>query len=164
MSVESRITSRESRVVGKPAKRIEGLEKVTGSARYTEDLYLPGMLHARLVLSPHPHARVVAVPREIALAVPGVAAVVTEADLPEGVSSQLLADDETRYTGQPVAAVLAETEAAAVDGADRLAAAVEYAVLPAAASPGRGTGGRRPPAVPTTGGGHRAAAPPPWAG
>src|SRR2546430_7815832 len=135
MSVESRITSRESRVVGKPAKRIEGLEKVTGSARYTEDLYLPGMLHARLVLSPHPHARVVAVPREIARAGPGVAAVVTEADLPEGVSSQLLADDETRYTGQPVAAVLAETEAAAVDGADRLAAAVEYEVLPAVLTP-----------------------------
>src|SRR5438876_679817 len=111
MSVESRITSRESRVVGKPTKRIEGLEKVTGAARYTEDLYLPGMLHARLVLSPHPHARVVAVPREIALAVPGVAAVVTEADLPEGVSSQLLADDETRYTGQPVAAVLTPAEA-----------------------------------------------------
>jgi len=135
MSVESRITSRESRVVGKPTKRIEGLEKVTGAARYTEDLYLPGMLHARLVLSPHPHARVVAVPREIALAVPGVAAVVTEADLPDGVSSQLLADDETRYTGQPVAAVLAETEAAAVDGADRLAAAVEYEVLPAVLTP-----------------------------
>src|SRR5439155_52133 len=75
------------------------------------------------------------VPREIALAVPGVAAVVTEADLPEGVSSQLLADDETRYTGQPVAAVLAETEAAAVDGADRLAAAVEYEVLPAVLTP-----------------------------
>src|SRR5439155_503259 len=98
MSVESRITSRESRVVGKPTKRIEGLEKVTGAARYTEDLYLPGMLHARLVLSPHPHARVVAVPREIALAVPGVAAVVTEADLPDGVSSQLLADDEIERT------------------------------------------------------------------
>src|SRR3989441_11631690 len=110
MSVESRITSHESRVVGKPTKRIEGLEKVTGAARYTEDLYLPGMLHARLVLSPHPHARVVAVPREIALAVPGVAAVVTEGDLPDGVSSQLLADDETRYTRQPGAAGPAEAE------------------------------------------------------
>src|SRR2546426_12743543 len=145
MSVESRITSRESRVVGKPTKRIEGLEKDTGAARYTEDLYLPGMLHARLVLSPHPHARVVAVPREIALAVPGVAAVVTEADLPEGVSSQLLADDETRYTGQPVAAVLAETEAAAGDGADRLAAGVEDEGPPAGLAPAGGHGGRGAP-------------------
>jgi len=111
------------------------LEKVTGAARYTEDLYLPGMLHARLVLSPHPHARVVALPKHEALMVPGVIAVVTEADLPEGVTSQILAAGETRYTGQPVAAVLAETEAAAVDGADRLAAAVEYEVLPAVLTP-----------------------------
>src|SRR5205809_7891040 len=116
MSVESRITSRESRVVGKPTKRIEGLEKVTGAARYTDDLYLPGMLHARLVLSPHPHARGVAVPRELALAVPGVAAVATEAALPQRVRSQLLADAEPRYTEQPVEAVLAQTAAGAVVG------------------------------------------------
>src|SRR2546426_10377143 len=108
MSVESRITSRESRVVGKPTKRIEGLEKVTGTARYTEDLYLPGMLHARLVLSPHPHARVVRVPRDITLAVPGVVAVVTEADFPDGGSSQLLANEGGRENGPPVAAGLAE--------------------------------------------------------
>ncbi|OLD36194.1 MAG: xanthine dehydrogenase, partial [Armatimonadetes bacterium 13_1_40CM_3_65_7] len=125
----------ESHVVGKPTKRIEGLEKVTGAARYTEDLYLPGMLHGRLILSPHPHARVVRVPREITLAVPGVVAVVTEADLPEGVSSQLLANEEVRYTGQPVAVVLAESEAAAVDGADRLGTAVEYEVLRAVLTP-----------------------------
>lgn len=135
MSVESRITNHESRVVGKPTKRIEGLEKVTGTARYTEDLYLPGMLHARLVLSPHPHARVVRVPKDEALSVPGVVAVITEADLPAGVKSQILAAGEARYTGQPVAAVLAETEAAAVDGADRLAAVVEYEVLPAVLTP-----------------------------
>ena len=135
MSSQSPVTSHQSRVVGRPTKRIEGLEKVTGAARYTEDLYLPGMLHGRLVLSPHPHARVVRVPREIILAVPGVVAVVTEADLPEGVSSQLLANEEVRYTGQPVAAVLAESEAAAVDGADRLGAAVEYEVLRAVLTP-----------------------------
>src|SRR2546422_6961360 len=93
------------------------------------------MLHARLVLSPHPHARMVRVPREITLAVPGVVAVVTEADLPDGVSSQLLANEDVRYTGQPVAAVLAESEAAAVDGADRLGTAVEYEVLRAVLTP-----------------------------
>jgi len=125
----------QSRVVGKPTKRIEGLEKVTGSARYTEDLRLPGMLHVRLVLSPYPHARVARVPKDEALQVPGVVAVITEADLPEGVSSQLLADDEARYTGHPVAAVLAESEAEAADGVDRLAAAVEYEVLPAVLTP-----------------------------
>src|SRR3989449_11555839 len=100
----------ESHVVGKPTKRIEGLEKVTGAARYTEDLYLPGMLHARLVLSPHPHARMVRVPREITLAVPGVVAVVTEADLPACVSSQVLAHEEVRDNRQPGAAGPAEGE------------------------------------------------------
>ncbi|MGH2348533.1 MAG: xanthine dehydrogenase family protein molybdopterin-binding subunit, partial [bacterium] len=123
------------RTVGKPTKRIEGLEKVTGSARYTEDLDLPGMLHARLVLSPHPHARIVGMHRDAALAVPGVVAVVTEADLPEDVSSDLLADGETRYTGQPVAVVVAESAAAADDGADQLAQTVQYEVLPAVLDP-----------------------------
>src|SRR2546429_8669234 len=108
MSVESRITSRESRVVGKPTKRIEGLEKVTGSARYTEDLYLPGMLHARLVLSPHPHARVVAAPREIALAVPGVAPVLTQADLPQRLRSPLAAAGEPPGPRPPGAAAPGE--------------------------------------------------------
>src|SRR2546422_6556922 len=126
----------ESHVVGKPTKRIEGLEKVTGAARYTEDLYLPGMLHGRLILSPHPHARVVRVPREITLAVPGVVAVVTEGDLPEGVSSQLLAHEEVRYTGQPGAVGLAEREAAAGDGADPLRTAGAYEGLRALLSPG----------------------------
>src|SRR2546428_13772137 len=93
MSVESRITSHESRVVGKPTKRIEGLEKVTGAARYTEDLYLPGMLHARLVLSPHPHARVVRAPREITLAAPGVVAVPPQPALPDGVSRPIMAQE-----------------------------------------------------------------------
>src|SRR3989454_12727790 len=106
MSVESRITSHESRVVGKPTKRIEGLEKVTGPARYTEDLYLPGMLHARLVLSPHPHGRVAAVPLEIALAVPVVAAVVTEVEFPVCVMGQLEDCDELGYTWEPTAALL----------------------------------------------------------
>src|SRR2546428_11681585 len=96
----------ESRVVGRPTKRIEGLEKVTGAARYTEDLYLPGMLHGRLVLSPHPHARVLRVPREIILADPGVVGVVTEAVLPEGVSRPFLAHEDVRCTGQPVGAAL----------------------------------------------------------
>lgn len=132
---ESRVTSHGSRVIGKRTKRIEGLEKVTGSARYTEDLNLPGMLHARLVLSPHPHARIVGMDASAAQSVPGVVAVVTEADLPDGVSSDLLADEETRYTGEPVAVVVAETDAAAGDAAERLTETVEYEVLPAVLDP-----------------------------
>lgn len=135
MSTESRVTSHEFRVVGKPTKRIDGLEKVTGVAQYTEDIRLPGMLYARLLLCPHPHAKVVRLIKKEALKVPGVVTVVTEADLPERVSSEFMADDEVRYTGQPVAAVLATSEAAAADGLERLAASVEYQVLPAVLTP-----------------------------
>lgn len=128
---DSRAAAQDFRVVGRPARRIEGLEKITGAARYTEDIQLPGMLYARLLLSPHPHARIMRIRKEQALQVPGVVAVVTEADLPEGMSSALMAKSEVRYAGQPVAAVLAESEAAAADGLEHLAAAVEYDVLPA---------------------------------
>lgn len=135
MSVDTTAGSLATRVVGKATRRVEGMEKVTGAARYTEDLSLPGMLSARLVLSPHPHARVVAIPAAVAMQVPGVVAVLTASALPAGVTHKVMADRETRYTGQPVALVLAETEAAGTDAADRLAAEVEYAVLPAVLTP-----------------------------
>src|SRR5574337_1027837 len=118
MSTETGAVPRVGRVVGKATKRVEGMEKVTGAARYTEDLSFPGMLFARLVLSPHPHARVVRIPVAIARQVPGVVAVLTARDLPAGVTHKIMAGEETRYTGHPVAVVLAETEAAATDGAD----------------------------------------------
>ncbi|MBI2247793.1 MAG: xanthine dehydrogenase family protein [Armatimonadetes bacterium] len=133
---ESRITNHESRIIGRPTKRVEGLEKITGATRYVEDLKLPGMLYARLLLSPHPHARIARLRKDDALAVPSVVAVITEDDLPNGVSSKMMVDgDETRYTGQPVAAVLAESEEAAADGLERLAATLEYDVLPALLTP-----------------------------
>jgi CO/xanthine dehydrogenase Mo-binding subunit len=126
----------DTRIVGKRTKRVEGLEKVTGAARYTEDLMFPGMLYARLLLSPHPHGRVTRIRKEDALAVSGVVAVLMEEDLPDGASISLLAaDGEARYTGQPVAVVLAESEAAAADGLERLAATVEYQVLSAVLTP-----------------------------
>jgi CO/xanthine dehydrogenase Mo-binding subunit len=126
----------DTRIVGKRTKRVEGLEKVTGAASYTEDLMFPGMLYARLLLSPHPHGRVTRIRKEDALGVAGVVAVLMEEDLPDGVSINLLAaDGEARYTGQPVAVVLAESEAAAADGLERLAATVEYQVLPAVLTP-----------------------------
>lgn len=123
-------------VIGTPTKRIEGREKVTGSARYTEDLRLPGMLQARLLLSPHPHARITRLPKDATLRVPGVVAVLTEEDLPDHMSSNLLAEHgEGIYTGQPIAVVLAETEGAATDAVELLAAEVEYEILPAVLDP-----------------------------
>lgn len=126
--------------VGQRLRRTDGREKVTAAVRYTEDLTLSGMLYARLLLSPYPHARIVRLDRERALAVPGVEAVLLAADLPIAHDADLeehllLAEGETRYTGHPVAAVLAGSESAAADGVEALAAAVEYEVLPAALDP-----------------------------
>lgn len=109
--------------LGKPRGTIDAPEKLQGQARYTADLKLPGMLHARLILSPHAHARVVSVDKERALACPGVRAVLTAADLtrwkknPASRVGALLARDEVMFQGHPVAVVLGETPEAAWDGA-----------------------------------------------
>jgi len=123
-------------VIGTRTKRVEGFEKVTGSMRYTEDLQLPGMLHARLLVSPHPKAKIVRIDKRAALAVPGVVAVVTSADLAKlGKDARaLLAESQTSYTGEPVAVLVAESEAAAVDGIDVLRAGAEFDALPAVLS------------------------------
>jgi CO/xanthine dehydrogenase Mo-binding subunit len=112
----------EYAVIGKSAVRTDGAEKVTGQARYTADLHVSGLLHARLVLSPYANARIGAIDTRAALEVPGVVAVYTAADLPlvEPDSSSrkrdFLARDRALYHGHPVAAVVAETAAAAEDG------------------------------------------------
>ncbi|WP_019585388.1 xanthine dehydrogenase family protein molybdopterin-binding subunit [Deinococcus apachensis] len=111
--------------LGKRRKIIDGLEKVTGNARYTADLALPGMVHARPVLSPYPHARVRAIDASAALALPGVIAVLTGHDLNGGRvahsrPSLVLALDEAVFAGQPVAVVVAMSEARAQDGAGLL--------------------------------------------
>ena len=111
------------RVVGHVARRIDGDRKITGLERYTGDLRLPGMLFARPVTSPLPHARIRSVDASEALAVPGVVQVLTGPDLPlrAPVTSlpgkSPLAFDEVTFVGQFVAIVLAETEQAASDGA-----------------------------------------------
>ncbi len=120
-------------VIGKAHKRMEGLEKITGSIRYTEDLRLPGMLHARVLTSPYPKAKVGRIDRPPVLATPGVTAVITAEDLARLGSGArgLLAADQTSYTGEPVAVVLGETEEAAADGLEALRGAVEFDPLPA---------------------------------
>ena len=122
--------------IGTRTKRVEGFEMVTGSMRYTEDLQMPGMLHARLLVSPYPKAKIVRIDTHAALAVPGVVAVVTSADLARlGKDARaLLADSQTSYTGEPAAVLVAESEAAAVDGIDVLRAAAEFDALPAVLS------------------------------
>jgi CO/xanthine dehydrogenase Mo-binding subunit len=122
--------------IGRSVRRLDGGEKVTGVTRFAGDLQLPRMLHARLVLSPHAHARIVRVEAREAARRPGVLGVFAAADLglakvdPGARSKSPLALDRALFVGHPVVAVVAETAAMAEDAAALVE--VEYEALPAA--------------------------------
>ena len=107
-------------VLGTGQRRLEGAGKVTGATRFTADLRLEGMAQVRLVLSPYAAGRIEQLDVSAAKEVPGVLDVVTSADFPEiggpGPDGPL-ARGHVYYAGQPVAAVVAETEQAAADAA-----------------------------------------------
>ncbi|HTK44349.1 MAG TPA: xanthine dehydrogenase family protein molybdopterin-binding subunit [Patescibacteria group bacterium] len=109
--------------IGLARPRPDAPAKARGATRYAADRRIHGLLHARLVLATHAHARVVAIDSDAALATPGVVAVLRAADLPITARgrdrlSVPLARSEVVFAGQPVALVVAETEAAAEDGAE----------------------------------------------
>ena len=117
-------------------RRQEGGEKVTGQTRFTADLELPGLLHVHLVVSHSASARIRAIDTRAALSVPGVVDVVKAADL--GLLNNPgpdlpLAADRVFYAGQPVVAVVAESEAAAEDAAALVD--VEYDETPVVVEP-----------------------------
>lgn len=121
-------------VVGKAHRKIDGLAKATGAAVYTDDIQLPGMLHAKTLRSPHAHARVKRVDFSKALALPGVYAAIGGDSMPikYGVipwtpDENALAVDKVRFIGDPVAAVAALDEDTA-NAALKLIE-VEYEVL-----------------------------------
>ena len=103
-------------VIGQPADRVDGPQKVTGEAQYTADIQLPGTLWGKILRSPYPFAEIVSVDTSEAKALPGVHAVLTGSDV-QGVlygrrlrDVPALAQDVVRFIGEPVAAVAAETE------------------------------------------------------
>lgn len=126
-------------MIGRTMPRLEALSKATGSAQFTDDITLPGMLFGAIVCSPHSHARILSYNISEALAVPGVKAVVTGTDIETRYMGLLvkdetvLAKDRVRYSGEPVAAVAATSWAAAKEAARRIE--IEYAELPAVFSP-----------------------------
>jgi putative selenate reductase molybdopterin-binding subunit len=119
---------------------------LTGKARYTMDVAIEGLLHLKVLRSPHAHARITHIDRARALAVPGVVAIYTWEDVPHRRFSSalhedhlvdpddtLLLDNVARFAGQRIAAVVAESEGAAEAGCRALE--VEYEILPAVFDP-----------------------------
>jgi len=126
-------------IVGKPRRRVDGRSKVTGALRYADDLFMPRMLFAKLLRSPHPHAVVEHIEFEKAKKHPGVHLVLTGRDfpipfgiMPVSVDEYPLARERVRYVGDPVAAVIAVDEQTAVEALQLLD--VRYQVLPPVAS------------------------------
>jgi putative selenate reductase molybdopterin-binding subunit len=123
-----------------------GPQVVRGAARYTFDMEVEGLLHIKLLRSPHPHAKIISIDKTAALGVPGVHAILTYEDAPDRLFSTArhekawmdpddtrVLDNVVRFVGQRIAAVVAETEAAAEEGCRRLK--VDYDILPAVLDP-----------------------------
>ncbi|MFO1198259.1 MAG: selenium-dependent xanthine dehydrogenase [Burkholderiaceae bacterium] len=129
--------------VGRPLMRLDARAATLGERPFVDDLFVPGLLHGALVLSPHPRARVVRIDTSRALAMPGVRAVATAADVPGDRWVGLLYADwpvlvapgeEVRCVGDVVAAVAAVDRATAREAARRVE--VVYEVLPPVLDPG----------------------------
>src|SRR5271167_1287711 len=134
------------RIIGTRPVRHDGLEKVTGRALYGADYSMPGMLHGKVLRSPHAHAIIKSINVDKALKHPGVRAVIIGADFPEvkGVMAQVgelvvdthylslnvMARDKVLYDGHPVAAVAATSKHEAEEALELID--VEYEVLPPA--------------------------------
>ena len=110
--------------IGSRRPIIDGLEKVTGYGKYTGDVSLTGMVYVRPVLATMANATILGVEKEDAEGMPGVIAVLTAEDLPtrdkliNSRNNAVLAKERTLWVGQPVAVVVAESEQAAIDGAE----------------------------------------------
>ena len=138
-------SDKEYKVVGTRPVRHDGADKVTGMARYSADINLPGMLYGKVLRSPHAHARIKSIDTSKAEAMAGVRAVITGADiveptgrasdLAEGaminfkfLSNNIMAQDKALYKGHAIAAVAAVNAHLAEEALSRIE--VEYEVLP----------------------------------
>jgi 4-hydroxybenzoyl-CoA reductase alpha subunit len=134
------LIAREYAVIGSRLRKVDGVGRVSGAAAYTDDIVLPGMLHAKILRSPHAHARIRSIDTSAVEALAGVHAVVTGRDMPVKYciipwtrDEQPLCVDHVRFIGDGVAAVAALDE----DTANRALRAfrVEYEPLPVILAP-----------------------------
>ncbi len=141
----STATPGQYKVVGTRAPRLDGLDKVTGVARFGADIQLAGMLHGKILTSPHAHARIRSINTSKAEAVPGVKGVVTAKDLPifkeqpldlsaenlrnaRTMAEYFLGNEKVLFVGHPVAAVAATSPHIAEEAAQLIE--VDYEILP----------------------------------
>ena len=139
------LSNKEYKTVGKRAERQDAYDKVTGKARYGADVNLPGLLHGKIVRSPHSHARILSIDSKKAMDIPGVHAVITGYDLPvlpgkvsempEGAmvnmgfwGQNVLAREKALYNGHAIAAIAADSAHLAEEAAKLID--VQYEVLP----------------------------------
>ncbi|MGH1340005.1 MAG: xanthine dehydrogenase family protein molybdopterin-binding subunit [Nannocystales bacterium] len=120
--------------VGGVHRKVDAMERMRGITRYTDDLKLPRMLHAKIKRSPHPHAKILSIDSSAALAMPGVHAVITGKDLPEPYGIIPWTPDETAlcvekalHVGDGVACVAADDEDTAIEALEKIV--VNYEVL-----------------------------------
>ena len=120
MALDSKTQTRDFRIVGTRPLRPDGIDKVTGRARFGADITAPGMLIGAVLRSPHPHARIRSIDTARAAALPGVHAVVTRADFADDVDASVadildncMAGEKALYDGHAVAAIAATSGAIA---------------------------------------------------
>ena len=113
-------------VVGRSVPRVDALEKVTGAAKYGADVHPPGMLYGKIVRSEFPHANILHIDTSQAEKLPGVRAIITQADVESG--RKVFASDKVLYFGEPLAAVAAIDPDIAEEAVDLIK--IEYEPLP----------------------------------
>lgn len=125
--------------IGTKQNFIDSVDKVTGRAKYLDDMTFPGLLIGKILRSPHPHARIVSIDTSAAEKLPGVRTVITAKDCPQNKFGMEIADvdmlavEKVRYVGDEVAAVAADTEEIAREALKLIK--VEYEVLPVVDDP-----------------------------
>jgi CO/xanthine dehydrogenase Mo-binding subunit len=129
-AADSRAVSAQAHAYMGQATRIEGPDKVSGRARYSSDVHLPGMLWVRVLRSPHAHARLLRLDERKALALPGVHAVLSVNNAPaiEWYDRGALFDRTLRFAGEEIAVVAADSERIAEDALRLIE--VDYEPLP----------------------------------
>ena len=137
----STLSQQPFHVIGRGVERRDGLGHVTGTTEYVDDIRYPGMLHLKMVRNPLVHARIEGIDLSAAEQVPGFVTAITAADVPKNVytilcligvepdEEQVLAAERARYRGEPIVAIVAESEAAALEAVNRVELDLEAVTL-----------------------------------